>query len=134
MAKKVEQKVIVGVILLCVLILFVLFLSFNKNLSGKGTADGSKEGVISHFCAKTDANAEDCGDGNVLSGDGCSAICEVEDGWDCSTNNCFLTKTGFDEKMRQEMLAYELKVNPTATDRIGYISKVNKLVKSYLDH
>ena len=28
---------------------------------------------------------EGCDDGNLISGDGCSATCEIETGWDCST-------------------------------------------------
>jgi cysteine-rich repeat protein len=31
---------------------------------------------------------ESCDDGNVASGDGCSAICVVEDGWNCGTASC----------------------------------------------
>lgn len=28
---------------------------------------------------------EDCDDGNTVDGDGCSASCKIETGWDCST-------------------------------------------------
>lgn len=31
--------------------------------------------------------SEDCDDGNKLSGDGCSATCKVEDGFECITNS-----------------------------------------------
>lgn len=32
---------------------------------------------------------EDCDDGNPISGDGCSSICQIEDGFQCSSTNLF---------------------------------------------
>jgi cysteine-rich repeat protein len=29
---------------------------------------------------------EKCDDGNIISGDGCSEICEIEDGYQCNLN------------------------------------------------
>ena len=33
-------------------------------------------------------NNEQCEDGNTVSLDGCSSVCEVEIGWDCSLGVC----------------------------------------------
>lgn len=28
-----------------------------------------------------------CDDGNTLNGDGCSSICRIENGWECTSNS-----------------------------------------------
>ncbi|MFT6399584.1 MAG: MYXO-CTERM domain-containing protein [Bradymonadia bacterium] len=36
------------------------------------------------------AGDESCDDANLDDGDGCSAICEIEEGWDCADGSCLL--------------------------------------------
>ena len=40
--------------------------------------------VCEEVCGDGLRFSEQCDDGNSVSGDGCSAACEVEDGWFCS--------------------------------------------------
>lgn len=35
---------------------------------------------------KTQGSLEECDDGNVVSGDGCSSTCKIEDNFDCKTS------------------------------------------------
>ena len=44
---------------------------------------------VASVCGDGDITGdEECDDGNTADGDGCSALCEVEDGWDCSVEPC----------------------------------------------
>jgi cysteine-rich repeat protein len=50
-----------------------------------GAGDGGTGGAPGAECGNNDVETgEECDDDNTMAGDGCSATCEVEDGWECT--------------------------------------------------
>jgi cysteine-rich repeat protein len=56
----------------------------NGGSAGTLDADGGAGGIGSAVCGNGILESgEHCDDGNVVAGDGCSPLCELEEGWVC---------------------------------------------------
>ena len=61
-------------------------LSCNNNLV-KGYQYDSLSNTCIEICGDSIHYSQSCDDGNNLNGDGCSSICYIENGWECTALN-----------------------------------------------